>query len=116
MGEGIPNAGLIDWIRLVFGRVHGVRVEGDSMSPVLQPGDRVLVDPKASLEPGDVILARHPFRSSVRILKRLRSFEPNGRVFIAGDNPDESTDSRTLGTIKSSDLLGKVVARLKNDA
>lgn len=102
----------MDWIRFVFGRVYGFRIEGDSMSPLLRPGDKVLIDPKAEITPGDIVLARHPFRANVRIVKRLTSFEVDGRMFLSGDNRDESEDSRTFGTVSSSDFLGKVVARL----
>jgi nickel-type superoxide dismutase maturation protease len=113
MDEGIRSAGLRDRIRLLLRRVSGIRVEGNSMSPLLNSGDLVLIDPKAPIEPGDVVLTRHPFRSSVRIVKRLISVEPDGRLFLEGDNPDESTDSRNFGTVSPTDLLGKVISRLK---
>jgi len=109
----IPIARPRDWIKLIFRRAYGMRVEGDSMVPSLRSGDRVLVDPRSTPEAGDVVVARHPYRSSVRIVKRLISVEADGRVSLAGDNPNESTDSRTFGTMSRSDLLGKVVARLK---
>ncbi len=112
MSDGIPLAGPRDRINLIFRRVYGVRVEGDSMAPSLHSGDCVLIDPKASVEPGDIVLAQHPYKSSVRILKRLSSVEPDGRIFLSGDNSDESTDSRSFGSISRSDVLGKVVARL----
>ena len=83
------------------------------MLPTLRSGDKVLVDPKATLAPGDIVLAFHPFRSSVRIVKRLASFESDGRAHLVGDNSDESVDSGTFGTVSPSDLLGKVVAQLK---
>lgn len=113
MHDEIPIAGIREWLNMLLGRRIGVRVEGDSMNPILHSGDRVLVDPRSTPEPGDVVVARHPYKSSVRIVKRLISVEPDGRVYLAGDNPNESTDSRTFGSISRSDLLGKVIARLK---
>ncbi len=113
MSDGIPLAGPRDWINLIFRRAYGMRVEGDSMLPSLRSGDRVLIDPNASVQPGDVVLTRHPYKSSVRILKRLTSIEPDGRIYLSGDNPEDSTDSRSFGSISSSDILGKVIARLK---
>jgi len=113
MNAVLPTARLLDWIRLAFGRFFGLQIEGDSMIPILHSGDRVLVDPRSTPEPGDVVVARHPYKSSVRIVKRLISVEPDGRVHLAGDNPNESTDSRTFGSVSRSDLLGKVIARLK---
>ena len=113
MDDGIRSAGVRDRIRLALRRVFGIRVEGDSMSPLLNSGDLVLVDPRAPIKPGDIVLARHPFRSSVRILKRLISVEADGRLYLTGDNPNESSDSRSFGTVSSADLLGKVIARLE---
>lgn len=113
MSEEIPIAGPRDWIKLIFRQAYGMRVEGDSMLPSLRSGDRVLIDPKASVKPGDVVLARHPYKSSVRILKRLTSIESDGRFCLSGDNPDDSADSRTFGSISDSDVLGKVIARLR---
>src|SRR6187402_3530021 len=103
MSDDIPLAGPRDWIKLIFRRAYGIRVEGDSMLPSLRSGDRVLIDPKGSVEAGDVVLARHPYKSSVRILKRLTSIGPDGRIYLSGDNPADSTDSRTFGTIFKSD-------------
>jgi nickel-type superoxide dismutase maturation protease len=113
MSDGIPLAGPRDWIKLIFRRFDGMRVEGDSMLPSLRSGDRVLIDPKATVKPGDIVLARHPYKASIRILKRLSSIGPDGRIYLSGDNPDDSTDSRSFGSISSSDVLGKVIARLK---
>lgn len=113
MSDDIPLAGPRDWIKLIFRRAYGMRVEGDSMIPSLRSGDRVLIDPKASVSPGDIVLARHPYKSSVRIMKRLTSIESDGRFYLSGDNPDDSTDSRTFGSISQSNILGKVVAQLK---
>ena len=85
------------------------------MYPTLLDGQEVLVDPRAYRRappaPGDVVLARHPFRRDVRILKRLTHQTPAGRWFLQGDNPDplESTDSRSFGALLPNALLGKVV-------
>ncbi|HEY0050145.1 MAG TPA: nickel-type superoxide dismutase maturation protease [Pyrinomonadaceae bacterium] len=88
-------------------------VQGDSMLPGLKDGDVVLVDPHAALRIGDVVLARHPFKKSVQIIKRIREISPEGRYFLVGDNEDESTDSRSFGAIPAKDILGKAVSRLK---
>jgi SOS-response transcriptional repressor LexA len=40
------------------GRAFAVEIEGDSMSPIFRPGDRVVVDPDLHPEPGDFVLAQ----------------------------------------------------------
>ena len=64
---------------------------------------------------GDVVLARHPFKKSVQIIKRIREISPEGRYFLVGDNPSESTDSRSFGAIPAKDITGKAVSRLKSE-
>ena|SRR5215213_6727939 len=88
-------------------------VQGDSMLPILKDGDVVLVNPYAAPQTGDIVLARHPFKKSVRIIKRIKEISPEGRYFLVGDNAEESTDSRSFGTIPAKDILGKAVSRLK---
>ena len=84
------------------------------MQPTLEPGDRVLVrrlgrKPAPSLE--SVVVTWHPQRSKLRLIKRLKSVEETG-LWLLGDNPAESTDSRQLGAVPSNLLIGEVVGRL----
>lgn len=111
MRNEIPVAGIREWLNMLLGRRFGLRVEGDSMRPTLESGDRVLVDPRAAIHEGDIVLAEHPFKS-LQIVKRLLSIEPDGRMFLAGDNPEATSDSKVFGVIQRKHLVGKVVARL----
>ena len=84
------------------------------MQPSLEPGDRVLVrrlGQKAALSLGSVVVTWHPQRSKLRLIKRLKSVEETG-LWLLGDNPGESTDSRQLGAVPTSLLIGEVVGRL----
>ena len=89
------------------------RVSGSSMTPLLEDGDVVLVDTEAfaSKAPaeGDVVLVRHPYRRDVALVKRVASVEDDGRLFLAGDCPAESTDSRSFGTVRADLVVGAVV-------
>jgi len=83
------------------------------MLPAYRDGATVLVDAGAYVDlpprPGDVVLASHPFKAGVRMVKRVRRITPDGRVFLVGDNPAESTDSRSFGTLRPDQILGKVI-------
>ena len=84
------------------------------MQPTLEPGDRVLVRRLGSTPTprlGSVLVTWHPQRPELRLIKRLNRFEDAG-LWLLGDNPAESTDSRQLGRIPTSLLIGEVVGRL----
>ena len=83
------------------------------MLPTLKSGDAVLINPKAKFETGDIVLAKHPFKQSVKILKRIGEIKEEERVFLIGDNKDESSDSRSFSAVSKSEILGKAVCRLK---
>ena len=84
------------------------------MLPTLEPGDTVWVDCRAyrdlGPEIGDLVVALHPFQANQRLIKRVAKVE-EGRVFLRGDNPEESTDSRGLGALGVDRLVGQVTAR-----
>ena len=96
-----------------LGLRKGFLVEGNSMRPALKEGDAVLIDPKGKVVEGDFVLVNHPFKKSVKILKRLKNFDDKGDLFLTGDNGEESTDSRTFGAVPLKYLIGKVTSRLK---
>lgn len=79
------------------------------MLPTLKDGDKVLVKPGSHFEVGDIVLANHPYKK-MRVIKRISEIS-DGRVSLVGDNPDESTDSRTFGEVSSNDILGRVIAK-----
>ena len=109
----IPTAGWKDRILFFLGRRDAFRVEGDSMTPTLNEGDVVLVKNSRRVKIGDVVLAQHPYKQSVKVLKRIAEVNDQGRYLLTGDNPEESTDSRTFGSISAAAILGKVIGRLR---
>ena len=112
MHDEIPIAGFLQKLRLFAGWLQGIAIEGDSMHPTLKTGDRVLIDKTSLVAIGDVVVAPHPFKSSIKIVKRVSSIAPDGKISLIGDNPNESSDSRGFGSINRTDIIGKVVARL----
>ena len=83
------------------------------MLPILKDGNAVLIDPKEKVATGDIVLVNHPFKKSVKILKRVKNFDDKGDLFLVGDNEEESTDSRTFGAVPLKYLIGKATCRLK---
>ena len=84
------------------------------MQPTLEPGDRVLVrrlNGTRTPRVGSVLVTWHPQRKKLRLIKRLNRFDPTG-LWLLGDNPAESTDSRQLGAVPTNLLIGEVVGRL----
>jgi nickel-type superoxide dismutase maturation protease len=112
MENEVPAATWRDRVMFFAGRRQAFLVDGDSMLPTLKSGDAVLVDGKAKVKIGDLVLAEHPYRSSVKIVKRVAETSANGYV-LSGDNPAESTDSRTFGAVSIESIIGRVVCKLK---
>jgi phage repressor protein C with HTH and peptisase S24 domain len=80
------------------------RVVGDSMNPAYRNGQTVIITRARNHKKGDVVIAFVDNRES---LKRITNIE-NGKVFLEGDNKDNSTDSRSYGWIQDRHIVGKV--------
>jgi nickel-type superoxide dismutase maturation protease len=91
------------------------RITGNSMAPLLKPGEEVLVNPWAYRrmppKPGDIVVARHPYRTDLRLVKRVAAVLADGSCLIEGDNSSESTDSRSFGPLALKQILGRVTSR-----
>ncbi len=89
------------------------RVEGESMTPAVTRGSRVLVS-RASYwfsdpRPGDVVVVRDPRERERLLLKRIESGPAGEGYRVLGDNPDARTDSRVFGAVPRDLILGKVL-------
>lgn len=82
------------------------------MLPALASGDDVLYAPGLAATPGDFVVARHPFDTSVLLIKRVERFDDRGYAWLVGLNPAASTDSRSFGAVPPDRLLGRVTCRL----
>ncbi len=82
------------------------------MAPALRDGDWVVVRRTRRVRPGDVIAAPDP-RDPRRILvKRIAGTDGTGWL-LAGDNPQQSTDSRAFGAVPRESVLGRVLFRYR---
>ena len=84
------------------------------MLPLLKPGDEILINPgayrHAPPRPGDIVVAWHPQRPNLRLVKRVTGITPDGQIILQGDNPAESTDSRFFGPVASTKIVGQVTS------
>ncbi len=80
------------------------------MSPTLEPGDWLLADPDAFVDTapavGDLVLVPDPRERSRLLVKRVSEVHGND-LFLAGDAPDGSTDSRVFGSVTVDGVQGR---------
>ena len=83
-----------------------------SMAPALRHGDQLLVlfSRRRPVAPGEVVVVALP--DGTRAVKRLVRAEADGSLWVEGDNPFGSSDSRTLGPLAPDAALGRVLLRL----
>jgi len=86
-----------------------VQVRGPSMAPTLLSGDLALALAPGRPRRGEVVVVEHPDRPGFEVVKRVvagpgelapdGSTLPPDRVWIEGDAPSSSTDSRAFGAV-----------------
>ena len=94
-----------------------VAVAERSMQPALHPGDWLLVrrtmvpGRTPRLRAGQVVVARHPGRPGMLIVKRAARLDAGG-WWLASDNPAAgAVDSRVFGAVPASLIEGRVLLR-----
>jgi hypothetical protein len=83
------------------------------MAPALRAGDQVLAWTPRWPRPGAgaVVVVDLPGGRGLGI-KRVHVVHPDGSVWLEGDNPFGSTDSRQFGPVPARAVRGRVVLRL----
>ncbi|MCH8978240.1 MAG: signal peptidase I [Armatimonadetes bacterium] len=118
----------------VYYNFKTIEVQGDSMMPTLEPGQRLPVSKAywlvGALKPGDIVVIENS-RDNEIIIKRVYKLAgekvdlrnvpfswdvtqgdyivPEGTVYVLGDNWSVSQDSRHYGPFDLADVIGKVV-------
>jgi nickel-type superoxide dismutase maturation protease len=88
-------------------------VSGASMQPHLYAGDCVLLRRGGRARVGDVVLLRRPDRRELLVVKRVTGLVADGRLWVEGDNPAASDDSRLFGPVGAAAIEGRVVWRYR---
>jgi len=89
-----------------------LKVKGHSMEPGIKTNSRVLVSGIyflfGSNKIGDVVAFKMKNELFIKRIKRVQG----DKFFVAGDNKNDSLDSRTFGEIEKMDIIGKVIFKL----
>ncbi len=111
--KAVPETGFGELLRWLFRRRRRYRVNGPSMIPTLRPGEEVLADPyayrRAPPGSGDIVVALHPYKSQLKVIKRVATVLDNGHSQLIGDNPEASTDFQAVPPEK---ILGRVTSKI----
>jgi phage repressor protein C with HTH and peptisase S24 domain len=95
-----------------------LRVTGNSLLPVYQDGDFVLVSKIPYLfsttRKGDIIAFRHEAYGTM--IKQVRAVSPEKNEIHVTGTQENSIDSRQFGPITTDAVLGKVIWHIRKPA
>jgi len=89
-----------------------VEVAENSMLPALRPGDWLIARRTRRIRPGQVVLAWHPSRAGLLLVKRAAR-KADGGWWLESDNPGApgATDSSRFGPVPEDKIVGRVLGR-----
>jgi nickel-type superoxide dismutase maturation protease len=87
------------------------KVVGASMAPKYPHGKVVVARRTKNPKVGDVVIVKH---HKVELIKRVNQIHQD-KVYVLGDNPEESTDSRHYGWLPLESIIGKVLGGYSSD-
>ena len=115
MSSQLPDLTYWEFLLWLLRLRQRFRISGNSMWPLLLPGEDVLIDHRAYKhkmpQPQDLVVAFHPEQPELKIIKRIAAISRDRGVFLLGDNLAHSSDSRDFGAIAPEHIYGKVTSR-----
>lgn len=115
MSNKLPNLSKREFFFWILRRRKRFRVTGISMQPLLQPGEEILINPyayrKVLPQVNHLVVAIHPEKEGLEIIKRVTYLTDDGTFFLLGDNLAHSSDSRDFGTVTLKNIMGKVTSK-----
>jgi nickel-type superoxide dismutase maturation protease len=112
MGNELADSNFKEIVLWLLRLRRRFRVTGASMFPLLNPGDEVLVDVQAyggqPPQVGDIVIAHHPTKSGLKIIKRVTAVPTPTMLQLQGDNRAESTDFEDMSL---ANVIGRVTSR-----
>lgn len=75
------------------------------MVPTLPPNTLVIGLRWRQIKPGHVVVATHDDKEKIKRIEDMRDDE----VFLVGDHPESSTDSRHFGWLPTEDVLVRII-------
>jgi len=80
------------------------------MLPTLRPGDWLIARRTRKIRPGQVVLAWHPARDGLLLVKRAAG-EVDGGWWLESDNPAAgAVDSNRFGPVSEELIVGRILA------
>ncbi len=114
IAAGVALAAGLWWRRH---RPFRLAVDGDSMRPTLEPGDYLVAVRGNMPGRGALVVVEHPERPGYEVVKRVAGGAGDsiggrtlsvGELWLLGDDPVRSTDSRHFGPVDRSLIRGVV--------
>ncbi|MFN3195136.1 MAG: signal peptidase I [Chlorobiota bacterium] len=93
-------------------------VSSDSMSPTLKKGELVIISKLAydifgfeykQQLPNDIVTFN---KNNELLVKRISYITHDDRIFVVGDNIENSNDSRSFGLISKEEIIGKAIIKV----
>ena len=80
------------------------------MEPTLMEGDSIIFEEISTKKIliNDIVLAHHPFKKNIKIIKRVSKIKNDKSFFLSGDNNElgNNSDSNSFGYIEKNNIIG----------